>query len=245
MGLIFNGKSSRDFGLVVESYPALNHGAKRGEAYQIAGRNGTCYREDGTYDNYIQAYDVAVIEGERRRADLRAADIAAWLLSPSGFCRLEDIFEPEYFKLARYAGPLNIAQILGRWGRCTLEFDCRPERWLRSGEAPVFGNTSTIPDFFNPTSFNAKPLINLGGSSSMTLSVNSQQYLTVQGQGSNGPVIIDCDTGTITDAAGVNLMGSVNFAGTYDELPVFGPGDNTVTVSNVSSWEITPRWWTL
>ena len=118
MGMIFNGQSSWDHGLIITAYPSLNHGAKRAEAYQIAGRNGTFYREEGTFDNYIQTYEVAVRE-KNRRADLRAADIAAWLMAP-GFCRLEDSFEPEFFKMARYAGPLNIEQILGKYGICTF-----------------------------------------------------------------------------------------------------------------------------
>ena len=90
--IIFNGKSSKDFGIIVEQYPAINRGAKRGEAYQIPGRNGTFYSEDGTYDNYVQAYNVAIIE-KNRGAAARCADIAAWLSVP-GFARLEDSFEP-------------------------------------------------------------------------------------------------------------------------------------------------------
>ena len=249
MGVImFNGKSSRDYGIIVEEYPALNHGARRGDAYQIAGRNGTFYDEDGTYDNYVQAYNVAIREGRFRRADLRASDLASWLLGTSGFCRLEDSFEPEYFKMARFAGPLNIAQIMGRYGRCTIEFDCLPERWLKSGEEPIVSyNSYTVPAIFNPTGFASKPLIKLyGGTGLLSLTVNNIHYLDVSGQGSSGPVVIDCDSGTVIDGSGNNIMGTVTFYGTYNELPIFKSGANTVELNtNVTGYEIVPRWWTL
>ena len=245
--IIFNGQSSRDYGIIIERRPPHNHGIRRGEAYQIAGRNGTFYREDGTFDNYIQPYDVAILEGLARRADLRAADVAAWLLGSSDYCRLEDGFEPEFFRMARYAGPLNIEQIMGSWGRCTLEFDCRPERWMRSGEEPVKGS-GTDPMLFNPTAFHSKPLIKLFGAyaNTLTLTVNGVHYLDAIGQGSSGPVVIDCDTGEITNAAGVNISGTVTFYGTYNELPTFQPGVNNISLNSyVTGFEIIPRWRTL
>ena len=242
MGLIFNGKSSRDYGMIVESYPALNHGVRRGEAYTIAGRNGTFYTEDGTFDNYIQTYNVAVLEGQRRRADLRAADIAAWLMQP-GFCRLEDSFEPEYYKMARFAGPLNIEQILGKVGRCTLEFDCRPERWLKSGEEQL-GFIQYSGDVYNPTPFASKPLIEFYATGTAILSVNNVSFLSVSGLSST-TVVIDCDTGTIQDSQGNNLMAAVTFAKDYNELPTLAPGSNTVAIANAQAFEVTPRWWVL
>ena len=243
--IIFNGKSSTDYGIVIEKRPPQNHGAKRGEAYTIAGRNGTFFREDGTYDNYIQPYEVAIRQGLTRRADLRAADVAGWLLGSSGFCRLEDGFEPEFYRMARYAGPLNIEQVLNAWGRCTLEFDCLPERWLRSGEEAIVG-TDAAPTLFNPTPFKAKPVIKLYGSASLlSVTVNNVHYVDVPGAGSSGPVTIDCETGTIEDATGLSLMGSCIFYGDYNELPELAPGENTLTFANASSYEIVPRWWTL
>lgn len=242
--IIFNGKSSTDYGIVIEKRPPQNHGAKRGEAYTIAGRNGTYFREDGTYDNYIQPYEIAIRQGMTRRADLRAADVAAWLLGSSGFCRLEDGFEPEFFRLARYAGPLNIEQILNAWGRCTLEFDCRPERWLVSGEEPI---STLFGSIYNPTPNYARPLIKMsGGTDTLSLTLNGTKVIEVTGQGSNNPVIIDCDAATITDASGENIMGAATFYLPYNEFPKLAPGANTIFFgSNVTAYEITPRWWVL
>lgn len=240
--IIYDGKSSRDFGIIVEAFPSMNHGAKRGEPYQIAGRNGVFYDEDGTFDNYVQAYQIAIREGLFRPADKRCADIQAWL-SGSGFKRLEDSFEPEYFKLARYAGPLNVEQILGHVGRCTLEFECQPERWLKSGEEPIVAS-STMLTIHNPTPYIAKPLIQIVRTGNTTVSIGIDDYLTV-GYGSGlETVTIDCDTGTIT-AGGENMYGSTTFYTAYCDLPELPPGDVTISATNATQITAIPRWYLL
>lgn len=242
--IIFDGQSSRDHGIIVEEFPALNHGAKRGEAYQLAGRNGTLYREDETYDNYVQAYSVAIKEGRHRRADLRAADIAAWLLGSSGFCRLEDSFEPEYYKMARFAGPLNIAQIMGRYGRCTLEFDCLPERWLKEGEKPL--NLASNSVVFNPTSFTAKPLITISKNGAINLQVDGTTILEVASLGQSATVVIDCDACTIKAGGFGDLYSATTFYTTYNDFPTIKPGRHTISVDGgADTISVVPRWYVL
>ena len=243
MGLIiWNGTPSTDFGIIVEKYPAINHGAKRGEAYQIPGRNGTFYTEDGTFDNYIQPYQISIREMNRGAA-ARCADIQAWLSKP-GFLRLEDSFELEYFKLARFAGPLNIEQILGRWGKCTLEFECQPERWLKSGEETVDITVTGI--IHNPTPYVAKPIVYITRSASTVIKLDNDSYMTIGGYLSNDTdIIIDCENGTITSGNGVDLYGSTTFSKTFQDFPVLEPGENVLTASNASLVEIVPRWYML
>lgn len=245
MGLIiFDGQSSRDFGIVIEKYPAINHGAKRGNAYQVPGRNGTFYNEDGAFDNYIQSYQIAIREMNRGAA-ARCADIQAWLSKP-GFLRLEDSFEPEYFKLARFAGPLNVEQVLGRWGRCTLEFECHPERWLKSGEEPVVTTSSTGLAIRNQTPYISKPLIKVTRSASTVISYSNQTLFTVGGYDSDDKdVIIDCAEGTIVSGGGVDLYGSTTFATDYHVFPTLKPGDNVIWCTNATRIEIVPRWYVL
>lgn len=240
--IIYDGKSSRGFGIIVEAFPAMNHGAKRGEPYQIAGRNGVFYDEDGTFDNYIQAYQIAIREGLFRPADKRCADIQAWL-SGSGFKRLEDSFEPEYFKMARYAGPLNVEQILGHVGRCTLEFECQPERWLKIGEKPIVAE-STMLTIHNPTPYTAKPLIEITRTGNTTISIGNTAYMLIAYGAGLGTVTVDCDTGTIT-AGDVDMYGSTTFYTTYYDLPTLPPGDVTITATNATQISVKPRWYLL
>ena len=157
--IYFNGQSSADFGLIVEYYPESVHAARRGELIPIPGRNGVIIREDGAYDTYSQTFQIWFRNTLNRDTFQTARDVAEWLLGASGFCRLEDTYELEHFRLARFVGPLNVETVLKNHGRATLEFDVQPKRYLKSGETPLTftgGATSTIT---NPTQFEAIPLL--------------------------------------------------------------------------------------
>lgn len=138
MGVIsFNGRSSSEFGCTIEQRPDHTRGSRRGELIEAPGRNGAMVLEDGSYTTYIQSYVVAFKEGGTLPPYRRAAQVAEWLLGSKGFCRLEDDFEPGFFRLARYAGPLNINQVVDAYGRCTLEFECQPQRYLKMGDTEI------------------------------------------------------------------------------------------------------------
>lgn len=142
MGVItFNGRSSDEFGCVVSVRPDHTRGTRLGEVVEIPGRNTALTLEYGSYGTYTQMYQVSFKEGSDVPPHKRAAQVAEWLLGSSGFCRLEDSFEPDCYRLARFAGPLNIAQIAGEYGSCTLEFVCQPQRYLKSGESHYNINT--------------------------------------------------------------------------------------------------------
>ena len=159
--IYFNGKSSADFGLIVEYFPESVHAARRGELIPIPGRNGVIIREDGAFDTYQQTYQIWFRNTLNRDTFQTARDVAEWLLGASGFCRLEDTYEPEHFRLARFVGPLNIETILRDHGRATLEFDVQPQRYLKSGETPISyeGDSTTAFSITNPTQFEARPLL--------------------------------------------------------------------------------------
>ena len=206
---IFNGVNSRDHGIYIESYPQSCHAPRRGTPYTVAGRNGSEVDEDGTYDNYTQPYNINVKEGNARRADLRSSDLAQWLTGEPGFLRLEDSFEPEYFRLARFAGPINIDQIMGRWGRAQIEFECQPERYLVSGEKPY--NLRVNDTITNPTGRTAFPRLRVAGSGTVYVTVanNGETLCQIMCSLGSGKTIvltartIPCWTKTVTTPPGL------------------------------------------
>ena len=164
--IYFNGKSSADFGLIVEYYPESVHAARRGELIPIPGRNGVIIREDGAYDTYSQTFQIWFRNTLNRDTFQTARDVAEWLLGASGFCRLEDTYEPEHFRLARFVGPLNVETVLKNHGRATLEFDVQPQRYLKSGETPLTFTGGASATIMNPTQFEARPLLKFSNVSS-------------------------------------------------------------------------------
>lgn len=164
--IYFNGKSSADFGLIVEYYPESVHAPRRGELISIPGRNGVIIREDGAYDTYSQTFQIWFRNTLNRDTFQTARDVAEWLLGASGFCRLEDTYEPEHFRLARFVGPLNVETVLKNHGRATLEFDVQPQRYLKSGETPLTFTGGSSATIMNPTQFEARPLLKFSNVSS-------------------------------------------------------------------------------
>ena len=164
--IYFNGKSSADFGLNVEYYPESVHAARRGELISIPGRNGVIIREDGAYDTYQQTFQIWFRNTLNRDTFQTARDVAEWLLGASGFCRLEDTYEQEHFRLARFVGPLNVETVLKNHGRATLEFDVQPQRYLKSGETPLTFTGGSSATIMNPTQFEARPLLKFSNVSS-------------------------------------------------------------------------------
>ena len=207
--IYFNGKSSADFGLIVEYYPESVHAARRGELIPIPGRNGVIIREDGAYDTYSQTFQIWFRNTLNRDTFQTARDVAEWLLGASGFCRLEDTYEPEYFRLARFVGPLNVETVLKNHGRATLEFDVQPQRYLKSGETPLTFTGGSSATIMNPTQFEARPMLKFSNVSSSPTPV--VQTLTMR----ENYVILP--SGKVRDASTINpgyaVSNAVNCSG--------------------------------
>ena len=255
---IFNGVNSRDHGIYIESYPQSCHAPRRGTLYEIAGRNGSGVDEDGTYSTYTQPYNINLREGAARRADLRSSDLAQWLTGEPGFLRLEDSFEPEYFRMARFAGPVTIDQILGRWGRARIEFECQPERYLVSGEN--LHNLRTSDTITNPTGRTALPLLRITGSGTVYVTVanNGETLCEIMcNLGTGRTVELDSAGYTAQITAGQqsdqgnNASGLISWTAgpsDYHLFPELRKGATTITTSGtgtVTALEIIPRWWRL
>ena len=270
--ILFNGRPSTDFEMIVTEYPVLSRGVRRGDSYQIAGRNGTQIREDDTFENYTMTYKVAFPED--RGPSVTTAEIARWLLGSSGFCRLEDTFEPNFYRLARYAGPLNVSQLLDKCGEAPLAFDCQPERFLKSGEKAVmlFENVDLVRDshgvsatIHNPTAFDAAPLIRFTGTGSFVITKPAQHaadamQIGVTLDNDNAQTIeIDCKSYAVNyveTVAGAemrsNASAAIRYLTTYPTLTRLAEGENIVRLepfdvmhpAQLSKFEIIPRWWT-
>ena len=219
----------------VERYPDRILPKKSQTTVQVAGRNGDLLFVDGSFENYVQEYEV-FISAERRGLVALARDVATWLESPAGYQRLEDSYEPDVYRMAYYDGENDIESILNRFGRATISFHCKPQRFLKSGEQPkTFTASGTL---VNATRFDALPLIKVNGSGTGALTINST---AVTLSDIDGYVMLDSD---VQDA----YKGAVNKNATITaaEFPRLTAGTNTIAFSGgISSVEITPRWWTI
>ena len=269
MGIItFNGKSSSSFGIIVERYPSPNRPARRGTVLQIPGRNGNLVIEDGTYENVTLKFDV-YLSAEPANLYDRAAAVADWLLVSSGYQRLMTEYEPDIFRLARFAGPLDIEAILNIHGRATLEFDCYPQRFDALGHVySDYGSLSSGSATITNTGIMiAKPMIKVTGKGNVVLdfasaaSGNTTEVDFAFSTSKTETIILDCDLHDAYYEDGSNANAAVSFLDAeasipesadyfYPTFPELTPGINTVSLSALSSGtlsglKIMPRWWSL
>lgn len=233
--IVWAGQSSNDLRVVVEHYPAQPRPQQRYEVQTVPGRNGTLLLAENAYQNYTQPYDV-YISAERPGLPRAARAVVAWLCAPTGYQRLEDSYEPDVFRLAYFAGPLDISNILNRYGRATLEFNCKPQRYLKEGELTVTLSHSGA-SLYNP-GMEALPLITVYGTGPGTLTAGGR---TVQIKSLDGSLTLDSE---IQDA----YKGTLNKNSTIStpEFPVLPPGESPVTwTGGIQRVEIVPRWWVL
>lgn len=228
----FDGKSCRDFGIYVSGSGTYNAPELDVTTYEIPGKNGDLVISNGRYKNIIVPYPAFIRNDFRHNAE-RAR---AWLLSPRGYRRLSDDYHPHEFRLARFAGPIDFdMRFMNRSGECTLNFDCKPQRFLTSGEEKrTFSASSSL---WNDTLFDAKPLITVYGSGSGQITIGDT---TVSFSDIADYVVLDCE---IQDAYKGTLNKNSTMTGSF---PVLHPGNNIVSFSGgVTKIEIIPRWWTL
>ena len=212
--IIFNGTSSEAFGLIVEQLPPSVHAPRRGDLISIPGRNGVIVREDGSFETYQQEYKISFSEAAQGIDPYETArDIAVWLLGTPGFHRLEDGFEPDYFRMARYSGEFNVDTMLMEYGKATLTFDVQPQRYLKSGETPLTFTGGSMSSIVNPTQFEARPLLKFTDTSTtpeyVSVSLNMRNVLVID---KNGNVVgyegAQPARGKVSDV--VNVEGKAN-----------------------------------
>lgn len=245
----FNGVSAESLGLRIERYPGIPKPRKRMKTYTIPGRNGTLTQWDGSYENVTIRYECWF--SARTKLDTipsLSKEIADWLLMAPGAARLEDTYDPAYFRLASFSGAVDIENILNRYGRVTLEFDCAPQMFLKSGErrreAPAFGDLLLN----NPTHYAAAPIFeistngNLGG----VVRVDDYDLNLLFGKVPPRTIFVDCDLREAWYVENGEVI-SCNQVVSSPNFPRLDPGIHVVTWSGVGidSVAVIPRWWCL
>lgn len=236
--ITWHGITSDSLGIFVEAAPAYEKPKRKINVYSVPGRNGDIIRPQDAWENVKQSYEIFAGDGSAHAVPGAFSGVAAWLFGPSGYQRLEDGFDTAHFRLAHFDGPFDVENIMTRVGQARITFDCKPQRFLKSGEeSEIFLTADTIT---NPTAFASRPLMLVtGGGLSGTVTVNGTTFTISD---TSVPVYIDCETMNCYDGNGNNKNAIVSSS--TSEFATLAPGNNAISFGGaVSSVEITPRWW--
>lgn len=233
--LYFNGHRSDEYFCHIEHKPEIPVPEAKYEEYEVPGRNGKLHADLGYYGNVTVTYQL-YFHGKNPTAD-DARAVKKWLAGTPGPHELSDDYDPNYFYFAT-AKPGSITNVLNRYGRFSVDFDCDPRHFLYAGYQKIALNSGQT--LLNPLDQEALP------------------FLEVTGDGSEGKIVVNDVEFAVKPVAGKTMYcdcenldayltggGSANdrIGGTWPSLKT---GKNTISWSGgVTAVTIIPRWWTL
>ena len=233
-----NGISSKTIGLEVETYPNYVAPKRSYETVHVPGRNGDLVFDNGCYENVRRSYEVSIGSHVTDYTTLMR-DVMDWLHRYVHF-RLEDSYEPDYYRIAFLPEEVEFSNLFHHGGKATLEFECKPQRFLNSGRNSIT-YTASGGSITNPTWYDSEPLIRIYCNGDGKVTIGS--YYTINVKGITDYVDIDSE---IQDAYSgeKNMNGQVEV---YGGFPILEADKKmTITTSgNVTKLEVTPRWYVI
>lgn len=233
--LVYGGESSADFGMVIAEAPAFERPARKQTVYKVPGSNRAIVFQQDAWEHVTRSYNVWIADDKKKDLVEQINAFEAWLNASEGYNRLEDSFEPEIYRLAYYSGGDDVSNELMQYGRATIKFACRPERFLKEGEQviPVVNGDAV----YNPTKFASKPLIHIEGSGSVSVSIEGVTITATVTDYIN----IDCEA---MNAYRLPAENKNNVIG--GSFPTIKPGTNAIGITGtVTSCTIVPRFFTI
>ena len=269
--LTYDGVDSSSFGVFISGDGVFDAPARRGEMISIPGRNGSLFMDEGVFENIEVEYPAFIGAGYEVLFRQKLGNLRSWLSSRGNYKRLTDTYHPDEFRLGIFREGLEVdPQHITRAGKFTLKFDCKPQRFLISGEKSfVFTANGSIT---NPTLFESSPLIKVTGNGTVAIGENGLYRFVVSNN--DGTIWIDSEimeaylpAGTLypwTDENGdqldqelgiglelidgtvypTNMLGYIEFIDSV--MPKIPPGEQPIRMSpTITELEIIPRWWRL
>ena len=228
-----DGIDARSAGIQLQSPIEFSEAIPVVEAQTIPGRNGDLIFYTGSYENRSASASCFCLQKDAEKA---VSSAGRFLMGKNGYRRLETSDDPDHYWMARVENSPKIAIRLRTLAPFEIGFDCKPQRFVKSGEnAIVFQSDGSL---FNQYGQIALPLITLYGQGAGRLTIGD---CVVEVKELDGILYIDSDTQNAYNDNGNQNM-NIN-APTFPTLP---DGETQIAFSGgIERVEIIPRWWEL
>lgn len=239
----FDGINSLENGIYITGEAVYNAPERTVEMITVPGKNGAIAIDLGRFENIEVTYPAGTFAVTQEDFRQKIANIRNILASRFTYKRLEDEYNPDEYRLGLYKSGLDVNPAAYQSaGEFSITFDCKPQRWLKSGEqAEIFSASGSIT---NPTDFTAKPLLLVTGYGQLTIGL--QTFTIAEGpQGAAQQIYIDCESQEAWEVvSGVKQSRNDYIQNAGETFPELIAGENDILLgSNISSIQITPRWW--
>ena len=240
--LTFDEENSLDYGVYITGEAVYNAPKRVVEMIDIPGKDGQLALDQGRFENIEVSYPAGCFSDNMEDFAEKVATFRNMLLSRYSYKRIEDDYNTDEFRLGLYRSGLEVDAVrYNTAGEFDIVFDCKPQRFLKSGEeVQTFSASGTIT---NPTFFGSRPLLVVTGAGQLVLGARVIEISN--GSGANQVIYIDCESQEaweIVSGGMVPRNDYIQIAGR--EFPTLAPGENVVTLgSGITNLDITPRWW--
>lgn len=189
--IIFGGVNSADYGIYISGEGVFNAPKRDVEMISIPGRNGAFALDKGRFENIEVTYPAFNFEPDDYASFAQnLSDFRNAISSLRGYQRLTDTFHPDEYRMATYISGLEVKPIkYNTASEFNIIFDCKPQRWLMSGEAAIEVESGTT--LLNPTMFESSPMLEVEGYGSIEFNGYEIEIASVP----LGTVMLDAGSG--------------------------------------------------
>ena len=232
--IFFKDRYSDDYGIVVEEPPSYVWPERGFDHQKVGGKNGDVLLDPSRFENVVKKYKIAAYDGANFYSV--ASKVSEWLHRGylDKYVRLEDSYEPDTYMLAVYEESNELENLLAKAGRCEISFNCKPQRFLISGDKRI-NIAYSGKTIVNPTNYPACPLITFNGAG--TIRVNGVEIVVYDNYNT---ITFDAESYNAVDYIGRNMNAFI-----YTLNPIrLNPGANVITFEgDIYNLSIVPRWW--
>ena len=230
----FNGISSEDFGLVIQTPPTYVYPERDLTNNHIPGRSGDIIIDNKCFKNTERVYQIA--KGFKKGTTYyeNFQSILDWLNSANGsYARLEDSYDNDVYRLASFQVGGAITNYFDEAGATEIKFNCKPQRYLVIGEDNInySGASLTIE---NPSRCLALPEITVKNINTGEYGVLMMSVLDKNGNASSsisfteyiGDITLNSEDQTVYDSNGEDLYDMISLNG--KGFPSFGESISSI-----------------
>ena len=224
---IFNGENAWEHGLAVTTRPALPSPQKRGDFVDVAGKSGSLFVTDNTYEDITISVSMNFVRAPFY-VGRQFREIKNWL-SGSGTLIFSDDTEV-YYKVKTIE--LSDGKRRGRIGvDMEADFTCEPFAYYESGSFP-----KSIADCLLNPYYECEPIYYIEGEGMCDLTVNGNTMTINVGQN----CIVNTQLSLAYKQDGVYVLQSISGA-SYEDMRLKN-GMNEISVSEGFNLSIVPNW---
>lgn len=134
--LMYGDINSRDYKAFITNAGIYKSPEKRYKEHTVPGRSGKVLEDTGTFENVDVEYPLCVYED----SDNNLQAFLAAMLRKKGYQRIEDTFHPEYYRMGAFLDEYEPKRVTedAEMSNGVIKFKCKPQKWLKSGEEPIY-----------------------------------------------------------------------------------------------------------